>query len=188
MAVNLVSEFRVSIFRQFLPIERPLPPLDGGVEAFVSLALEMKAFALFSVLFGVGLAMQFDRLSRSGRPLYWLARRLGVLLLLGMIHLLLIWNGDILVEYAIAGFLVLPFLLAPAWLLAGACAGLLAFYVAMPLLHLPIPWPDTATLQQHVAEAGRVYASGGIAEIWRFSIGELPLISLLHGFIFPRTV
>jgi uncharacterized protein len=188
MAVNLVTEFRVSIFRQFLPIERPLPPLDSGVEAFVSLALEMKAFALFSLLFGVGLAIQFDRLSRGGRPLYWLARRLGVLLLLGLAHLLLIWNGDILVEYAIAGFLVLPFLYAPAWVLAAAFAGLLAFYAAMPLLQLPIPWPDAATLQQHVAEANRVYATGGFGEIWRFSLRELPLLALLHVYIFPRTV
>jgi uncharacterized protein len=188
MAVNLVTEFRVSIFRQFLPIERPLPPLDSGVEAFVSLALEMKAFALFSLLFGVGLAMQFDRLSRGGRPLYWLARRLAVLLLLGLTHLLLIWNGDILAEYAVAGFLVLPFLYAPAWLLAAAFAGLLAFYVGMPLLHLPISWPDAATLQQHVAEASRVYASGGVGEIWRFSLRELPLLALLHVYIFPRTV
>ena len=188
MAVNLVSEFRVSIFRQFLPIERPLPPLDGGVEAFVSLALEMKAFALFSLLFGVGLAMQFDRLSRSGRPLYWLARRLGVLLLLGLAHLLLIWNGDILAEYAVAGFLVLPFLYAPAWLLAAAFAGLLAFYAAMPLLQLPIPWPAAATLQQHVAEANQIYASGGLGEIWHFSLRELPYLLLLHIYIFPRTV
>lgn len=188
MAVNLVTEFRVSIFRQFLPIERALPPLDSGVEAFVSLALEMKAFALFSLLFGVGLAMQFERLSTSGRPLYWLARRLGVLLLLGLVHLLLIWNGDILAEYAVAGFLVLPFLYAPAWVLAAAFAGLLAFYVGMPLLPLPIPWPDAAALQQHVAEANRVYASGGIGEIWRFSLGELPLLALLHVYIFPRTV
>src|SRR6185436_19539220 len=89
---------------------------------------------------------------------------------------------------AIAGFLVLPFLYAPAWVLAAAFAGLLAFYAAMPLLQLPIPWPDAATLQQHVAEANRVYATGGFGEIWRFSLRELPLLALLHVYIFPRTV
>jgi hypothetical protein len=31
--------------------------------AFVSLFIEMKAFSLFSILFGFGLAMQFERLS-----------------------------------------------------------------------------------------------------------------------------
>src|SRR5881394_2351361 len=110
MAVNLETEFRVSIFQQFLPAGRPLLMSDRIVEDFVSFVLELKAFALFSLLFGVGLAIQSDRLSGTGRAPYWLARRLGVLLLLGLIHLLFIWNGDILTEYALAGFLVLPFL------------------------------------------------------------------------------
>lgn len=188
MAVNLVTEFRISIFQQFLHVERALPMSDRIVEAFVSQALELKAFALFSLLFGVGLAIQFDRLSRGGRPLYWLGRRLAALLLLGLIHLLLVWNGDILAEYALAGFLVLPFLYAPSWVLAVGFASLLAFYVAMPLLHLPIPWPNAATLQQHVTEANRVYATGGVDEIWRFSFRELPLLAPLHIYIFPRTV
>ncbi|MBI3373061.1 MAG: DUF418 domain-containing protein [Betaproteobacteria bacterium] len=188
MAVNLVTEFRVSIFQQFLPVEPPLLMSDRIVEAFVSFALESKAFALFSMLFGVGLAIQFDRLSGSGRALYWLARRLAVLLLLGLVHLLLLWNGDILVQYALAGFLVLAFLCAPTWVLAVGFASLLALYVAMPLLHLPIPWLDTAALQQHVSEANRVYATGGVGEIWRFSLRELPLFAPLHIYIFPRTV
>ena len=188
LAVNLVTEFRVSIFQQFLPAEAPPLMSDRIVEAFVSFALELKAFALFSLLFGVGLAIQFDRFSRRGRALYWLARRLAVLLLLGLIHLLLIWNGDILTEYALAGFLVLPFLYAPTWVLAVGIASLLAFYVAMPLLHLPIPWPTAATLQLHVAEANRVYATGGVGETWRFGLRELPLLAALHIYIFPRTV
>jgi uncharacterized protein len=188
MAVNVVTEFRVSIFQQFLPAEGSLSTPDRLVETFVSFGLELKAFALFSLLFGVGLAIQFDRLSNRGRPLYWLARRLAVLLLLGLIHLLLIWNGDILTEYAVAGFLVLPFLCAPTWVLAVGFASLLAFYIAMPLLHLPIPWLNMATLQQHVTEATRIYATGGVGEIRRFSLSELPLWAPLHIYIFPRTV
>ena len=188
MAVNLVTGFRVSIFQQFLAHETPLSAADRFVEAFVSLGLEMKAFALFSFLFGVGLAIQFDRLSACGRPAYWLIRRLAVLLLFGLVHLLLIWNGDILVEYALAGFLVLPFLYAPRWVLAAGCAGLLALYVGMPMVDFPIPWPSAALLQQHVTEANRVYATGGFSEIWRFSLGELPLLAPLHVWIFPRTV
>jgi len=188
MAVNVVTEFRVSIFQQFLPAEGSLSTLDRLAQTFVSSGLELKAFALFSLLFGVGLAIQFDRLSNKGRAFYWLARRLAVLLAFGLIHLLLIWNGDILTEYALAGFLVLPFLGAPAWVLAVGFASLLAFYVAMPLLHLPIAWLDMATLQQHVTEANRVYATGGIGEIWRFGLRELPLWAPLHIYIFPRTV
>jgi uncharacterized protein len=82
----------------------------------------------------------------------------------------------------------MPFLCAPTWVLAVGFASLLAFYVAMPLLHLPIPWPNVATLQQHVAEANRIYATGGIGEIWCFGLRELPLLAPLHIYIFPRTV
>ena len=188
VAVNLVTAFRVSIFQQFLPQEKPPAGLDQLADSFVSGALELKAFALFSLLFGVGLAIQFDRLSAHGRAFYWIGRRLAVLLLFGLLHLLLIWNGDILTEYAFAGFLVLPFLSSPAWVLAVAFGLLLTFYTAMPALHLPIPWPAISTLQQHVVEANQVYATGGYSEILRFSFAEIPLLAPLHIFIFPRTV
>ena len=174
MAVNLVYEFRVSIFQQFLHAEPPPLTSDRVVETFVAFALELKALALFSLLFGVGLAIQFDRLSSTGRALYWLARRLAVLLVLGLMHLLFIWNGDILTEYAIAGFLVLPFLRASTWVLAAGSASLFALYLAMPLLPLPIPWPNVATLQQHITEANRVYATGGVSEIWRLAFTNCP--------------
>lgn len=161
---------------------------DRFVEAFVSLGLELKAFALFSFPFGVGLAIQFERLSIRGQAIYWLGRRLAVLLVIGLVHLLFIWNGDILTQYALAGFLVLPFLRAPLWVLAVGFTGLLAFYVAMPQLHSPIPLPSEATLQQHVTQANRVYATGGIGEIWRSSLRELPPFAPLHIYIFPRTI
>jgi uncharacterized protein len=42
-----------------------------------------------------------------------LLRRLLVLLVIGLVHLTLIWDGDILTEYALAGLLVLPILFGP---------------------------------------------------------------------------
>src|SRR5262245_60178450 len=62
MAVNLVFEFRTSIFEQFLPTSEITSPVDRSVESFLDRAMMLKAFALFSLLFGVGLAIQFDRL------------------------------------------------------------------------------------------------------------------------------
>jgi len=188
MAVNLVTEFRVSIFQQFLRVEPSPLAADRMTETFVSVGLEMKAFALFSFLFGVGLAIQFERLSARGRPLYWLSRRLGVLLLFGIVHLLYIWNGDILVEYALAGFLVLPLLYASPWALGAAGAGLLAVYVAAPPTDFPVPWPSAAVLVQHVNDANRVYAYGGVVQIWQFSLRELSLLLPLHVYVFPRTL
>jgi uncharacterized protein len=49
--------------------------------------MESKAICLFSPLFGFGLAMQFEHLSKTGQPHYCLARHLFVLVGLGVIHL-----------------------------------------------------------------------------------------------------
>src|SRR5436190_18083936 len=102
MAINLVFEFRVSIFEQFLPLNEIASPLDRAVEAFLDRAITLKAFALFSLLFGAGLAIQFERLPVKRRVVL-LLRRLVVLLAIGLLHMTLIWNGDILTEYALAG-------------------------------------------------------------------------------------
>jgi uncharacterized protein len=150
--------------------------------------MESKAICLFSLLFGFGLAMQFEHLSRTGQPHYWLARRLFVLLGFGLIHLLFIWNGDILTEYALAGFLVLPFLGASARWLGFISAGLLALYATMPWLPAPLSMPSQSELQAHVAAADAVYPTGSIADIWRFSVSELRMLLPLHAYIFPRTL
>jgi uncharacterized protein len=188
LIVNLITGFRVSIFQQSLGTASVQGHLDVLVERIVSLGIQAKAFCLFSVLFGVGLAIQFERLSRHARPLYWLFRRLAVLLAFGLIHLLLIWNGDILTEYAFAGLLVLPLLLMHSSLLLIAALTLLTLYAAGPILLYSIPWPDAKILQQHVALANQVYSTGSLAEISRFSHGELPLVFLLHVYVFPRTL
>jgi uncharacterized protein len=97
MAINLVFEFRVSIFERFLPAIEATSPLDRAVETFLIWTMDSKAFALFSLLFGVGLAIQFDRLA-SNRRTVLLLRRLTVLLMIGVAHLILVWNGDILTD------------------------------------------------------------------------------------------
>jgi len=188
LVVNLVTGFRVSIFQQFVEPAHGVAGTDALVEHIVDAGLEGKAFCLFSLLFGVGLAIQFERLSAFGRPLFWLTRRLVALLAFGLVHLLLIWNGDILTEYAVAGLLVLPLLLVRSgWLLAIAL-GFLALYAVGPVLVYSIPWPDDAALQAHVAAANQVYANGSLADTWRFSFAELPLILRLHAYAFPRTL
>lgn len=188
LMVNLVTEFRVSIFQQFVPSVFPASTLDRFLDAFVWYALDMKAFALFSVLFGIGLALQFDRLASRARPLYWLRRRLFVLLGFGVFHLLFIWNGDILTEYALAGLLVLPLIREDKETLGLVSLALFCFYLAMPALHLPIYWPSTETFARHVTAANQVYANGSLVQVWRFSLGELRMMFSLNEFVFPRTL
>jgi uncharacterized protein len=188
LAINLVTEFRVSIFEQFLPAGQTAPSFDRAVETVLMLAVDMKAFALFSLLFGIGLAIQFERLSASpGRALF-LFRRLIVLLIFGLLHLCLIWNGDILTEYAIAGLIVLPFLFGPRWLLAGAALTCLGLYLVMQAAPPAGLFPSFAAIQRDVAAANHFYAMGSVGEVLAFRLREIPLIVPLHIYVFPRTV
>lgn len=188
LAINVVTEFRVSIFEQFLAGKPPASPLDQAVETILTLAVEMKAFALFSLLFGAGLAIQFERLANSKRRTSLLVRRLAVLLAFGLIHLCLIWNGDILTEYALAGLIVLPFLFGPRWLLVWAALAFLLLYLSMQAFPPAGLFPSTAAIIHHVADANRIYPTGGFLDVLAFRLREIPFIVPLHVFIFPRTI
>jgi uncharacterized protein len=188
LAVNLVTEFRVSIFQQFLPSASTASWVDQAVEVFLAQAIHSKAFVLFSLLFGVGLAIQYDRLADSPRRTQLLVRRLVVLLAIGVVHLLLIWNGDILTEYALAGLLALPFLSGSRRLLAGAALAWLGIFAIVPQVAPIVTLPNAEWMAQHVADATRVYGAGSFLEVLAFRIEELPAILPLHVFVFPRTV
>ncbi len=189
LAVNVVTAFRISIFQQFLPSQfSDAGTLDRFVERFVHFALDMKSFSLFSILFGLGLAMQFERFSRSGRPFYFLTRRLIALLFFGAIHLLLIWNGDILTEYALAGLIVLPLLRLSRSSLAAVAVGVLSLYGILAVFPMLVPLPGPEALAEHVAYANAAYAHGSFADVLRFSIREIELIVPLHVSVFLRTV
>src|SRR5512140_92310 len=84
--------------------------LDTAAGYGISLFVNGKFITLFSFLFGLGFFVQMDRARARGgtiAPLY--VRRLGVLLALGLAHLLLLWWGDILSLYALLGFCLLAF-------------------------------------------------------------------------------
>jgi uncharacterized protein len=187
LAINIVFEFRVSIFEQFLPPTDAAPAIDRALKHVLAAAVELKAFALFSFLFGIGLAIQFDRLTNNPRRLTLLVRRLVVLLAIGAAHLLLLWNGDILVEYAVAGFIVLPFLFGPRWQLLAATATLVLF-LTMSLLPPVVQFPPLPWIHNHIAEAAKAYGDGGLLDVLAFRIREIPAIFLLHVLIFPRTI
>jgi uncharacterized protein len=67
MAINVVTEFRVSIFEQFLPARTDGSRVDRTLHSILMVGIDLKAFALFSLLFGIGLAIQHDHLSASPR-------------------------------------------------------------------------------------------------------------------------
>jgi len=112
MLVNLLTNFRVSLPAHILSLDEPLG--WQGAHALVILRefIEFKALTLFSFLFGVGVAIQAEHIPGQLRR-WFLIRRFGALLAIGIIHMLFIWNGDILTLYAICGFALIPLLGLP---------------------------------------------------------------------------
>jgi len=193
MAINVATIFRVSVFERFVPSRYlPIRPddswLDRALESILMVGIDLKALALFSLLFGVGLAIQYDHLSIDARRTTLLVRRLAFLMLVGLVHLLLIWNGDILFEYAVAGFIVLPFLFLGSRAPAIAGAAMLAVFIFTSFLPMIVAMPSQAWMAQNISDAARIYGSGGFDEVLAFRLHELPGLLPLHVAIFPRTV
>jgi uncharacterized protein len=84
--------------------------LDQLAAQAIDLFAEGKFFTLFSFLFGFGFSIQMLRAQQRGLPFVpRFMRRLLVLLAIGLAHAVLIWYGDILVTYALIGFVLILF-------------------------------------------------------------------------------
>ena len=107
---------------------------SGAADQFAlwmtGLLVEGSFWRLFSFLFGLGFALQWARAKlRGGRFIPMYARKLMVLLLLGIVHSLF-YIGDILYDYAVLGFLLLFFFrrCLPKTLLISAIVCLLFYF------------------------------------------------------------
>lgn len=72
---------------------------DAWTWAVLDLFAQVKFLTLFALLFGAGLQLLLPRGKR------WIQSRLTLLALLGFIHGLLFWDGDILLAYALVGLI-----------------------------------------------------------------------------------
>lgn len=100
---------------------------DMEVAALQAFLIDDKWRTIFTMLFGAGIALIATRArDRGANSLGLLSRRLFFLGVFGMIHLLLIWDGDILFTYAAAGFLAIWFRHLSAKLLMRWCIALFA--------------------------------------------------------------
>ena len=86
-------------------------PFAGRIlQDLILFFVESKFFTLFSLLFGIGFAIQIQSAKKQGNAfLPRISRRMAGLLLFGTLHILLLWDGDILVIYAITGTLLILF-------------------------------------------------------------------------------
>lgn len=91
-----------------------------------------KFYTIFSLLFGVGFSLFLSRHSSSRFLL-----RMLILLGIGLLHLLFLWNGDILSLYAAGGILLVCFIRIPERRL---------IQIALLLILLPVALDFAATL------------------------------------------
>lgn len=87
-----------------------LPLLDRLVLFLIDVFIEGKFYTVFAILFGAGFTILQQRRLAQEKPFarYW-CKRMSVLLLIGVIHMMFIWHGDILILYSLLGFFLLFF-------------------------------------------------------------------------------
>lgn len=145
--------------------------------------VETKFIFLFSILFGVGLALMAER--GEGRGAGRLAvRRLVALMGIGALHVLLLWNGEILLPYGALGLVALLFVRRTdrtlwRWVI-GLWLLLLVLMLADPVrqaLGPPPPAPSEASIRAgdgaeaaFIAWLARHYLDPSWVEVTRFRL------------------
>jgi uncharacterized protein len=115
-----------------LVAERPLAFIDGILEYGLRLLVRDKFITIFAFLFGLGFAMQLIRAQERGTRVERVyVRRMFALLAIGVAHGMLLWEGDILVFYALMGFALMLFRNASDRMLLRTGFGLV---IATPLI------------------------------------------------------
>jgi uncharacterized protein len=110
-----------------------LTGIDHAIGWLIRCFVEGKFYKLFALIFGMGFAVMLLRAKNAGRPFgAWFVRRMLVLLLIGIAHMIFLWGGDILHDYAIAGLLLL------AWVSYNKTKNP-RYYLKLALMWLAIP-------------------------------------------------
>lgn len=170
--------------------------------SFVHIFFEGKFITLFSFLFGIGFYIFAQRLKLKEMSFYPVfLRRMGLLLIIGLLHAWLLWAGDILAFYAIGGVLLMLFFkrkdkTIKAWM--GILVGgmILMFTVLALLVMFAMNIPDVAEemndqfIQQGIeyeqlAQRGyEVHETGSFTEIMAFRSEERGFVWL--GMLFSQ--
>jgi len=176
---------------------------DSAARLIVSFLAEYKFITLFSLLFGMGLAIQNRRAQLAGRSFARpYLRRLLVLFLFGLAHGVLLWYGDILALYAVLGLIALlcrnvrtrRLVIASVVLFLVPLALLAAVYALRPdeILRHKQGWsdlasdaanrdPQAARLFRFMADETRIYRDGPWSDIVKHRILTLLIVMLPIG-------
>ncbi|MFK0258408.1 DUF418 domain-containing protein [Streptomyces sp. NPDC090445] len=181
-----------SVLQGRLDLPDPLSdPAPGTIAEFVFRFLaDGKFLSLLTILFGVGLAIQFDSAARRGQP--WpgrYTRRAAFLFLEGTVHFVLVFAWDVLMGYAVTALLV-------AWLLARSERVRRAALWTAAAVHLALVGlvtlgslasPDTGTKAPDL-DAVRLYADGSWPDQIRFRLDHALILRIEPVFSFGLLV
>lgn len=99
--------------------------LDKRLDPIVAFLVDGKFYTILATLFGVGFSIQLGRATDDQAAVEVYCRRLAALAGIGLLHALLLRNGDILLPYALTGFLLIPFRRASDRVLIGSAFAIL---------------------------------------------------------------
>lgn len=179
---------------------------DFWVQSFIDAFVQGKFLTIFAFLFGVGFIVQFTRAEkRHSKFTRIYCRRLLVLILIGALHQFLFWWGDILVTYALGGFLLIPFWKRRSktiliWALA-LMLGPVVFAAGFNVYgHLRPDTPQKAAEKQKKSEEARkkseadmwktvkVFQTGGYVDIFKERLGDLKREAMAQPFTVGYTL
>ncbi len=116
--------------------------LDWAVGIVGEIFVDQKFMGLFSLLFGAGMILFVDRAtSRGRRALDLYLWRNALLLAIGLLHFAL-WEGDILMVYAVCSVFLIVARKLRNWILVAA--GVSAFALSVPLALLAQVYADSS--------------------------------------------
>lgn len=169
----LIVNMAIFMAPNFLPTAAPppLPWYDQTVKYLLHFFAQGKFFTIFSFLFGLGFALQLTRAEAAGRDIRsFYPRRLLSLLVFGVLHFLLFWEGDILRLYALLGFMLLAFRHRSnkaLLMVAASCLVLSMLLTTAVISVLSAPGASAASTAgiDFVAEARRAYTSPGYLNV-----------------------
>ncbi len=180
ISLNLIGEFRLPFWQSLENFHTSPGWLNHATDWLVGLFLDQKGFTILTFLFGLGTASLAEK-----HGLALLFRRFLFLLVLGLLHMFLVFSGDILTLYALCGFVLLPFLRLPTGALAAGV--FLLFVLRLSWSGIPVPYGISGT--ELIALTRHAYSSGSWLEVVRFRTQEVAyLIGPLLVNIAPRTL
>lgn len=143
---------------------------DRGIDLAMAALVDVKFFTIFTLLFGIGFALQAERARAAGAGLSRYGRRLLILFTIGLLHASVFWWGDILRLYALLGLFLLPLARARPRTLA-VLGILIAVFLTPPLRPLMNTiLPKTVPLATASAEALTAFQGASFSEMLRANL------------------